>query len=268
MINKGAHSVLGVKVHAVDYDYAVDTILRAARERRPLAVSALAVHGVMTGVLDPEHARRLNGLDLVVPDGQPVRWALGLLHRCPLPDRVYGPELTLRVARALGEERRSVYLYGSTPEVLSRFAANLQRRFPGLRIAGQEASKFKTTTPEEQLAIAGRIRESGADAVFVGLGCPRQECWAYEYRPLLDLPVLAVGAAFDFHAGTLAQAPRGMQNLGLEWLFRLSREPGRLWRRYALLNPAFVWNLLLQGLHLRAFPPALPNGTERPQRYG
>lgn len=268
MINFGKHPVLGVNVHAVDYDHAVASILDAARQKRPFAVSALAVHGVMTGFTDPEHKRRLNGLDLVVPDGQPVRWALGWLSGRPLPDRVYGPELTLRVARALGQEGGSVYLYGSRPEVLARFQESLLSQFPGLRIAGMEASKFRSTTPDEQEEIVQRIRDSGADVVFVGLGCPRQETWAFEYRSLLSRPILAVGAAFDFHAGTLAQAPSTMQRLGLEWLFRLAQEPRRLWRRYVLLNPLFVWNLLLQLTRLRSFQALLPDGTERPQRYG
>ncbi len=268
MINHGAFPVLGVNIHAVDYEYAVAQILAAARARRPYAVSALAVHGVMTGFGDPEHARRLNGLDLVVPDGQPVRWALRLLHGKALPDRVYGPELTLRTARALAAEGLGVYLYGSTPEVLDLFAHNLTQRFPGLRVAGAEASRFRQTTPEEQRAVAQRVRASGASAVFVGLGCPRQEVWAFEYRELIGLPILAVGAAFDFHAGTLAQAPRALQNAGLEWLFRLVQEPRRLWRRYVLLNPRFVWNLLLQAARLRRFPARPPDGSEQPLRYG
>jgi N-acetylglucosaminyldiphosphoundecaprenol N-acetyl-beta-D-mannosaminyltransferase len=268
VINHGKYPVLGVNVHAVDYDHAVRVILDAARGRRPFAVSALAVHGVMTGFQDPEHARRLNGLDLIVPDGQPVRWALGWLYGKKLPDRVYGPELTLRVARALAEEGRSVYLYGSQPPVLARFAADLQRRFPGLKIAGMEASKFRRTSPEEREEIARRIRDSGADVVFVGLGCPRQEVWAFEYRGLLGRPILAVGAAFDFHAGTLAQAPRWMQDRGLEWLFRLVQEPRRLWRRYVLLNPLFAWNLLLQYTRIKRFQARLPDGTERHELYG
>ncbi|MFC4456262.1 WecB/TagA/CpsF family glycosyltransferase [Deinococcus sonorensis] len=268
MIDLGRHSVLGVGINAVDYDAAVARIMQAATEKRPLAVSALAVHGVMTGHLDPEHARRLNGLDLVVPDGQPVRWALRLLYGKALPDRVYGPNLTLYTAEALGKQGMSVYLYGSKQEVLEKFASNLQQKYPGLRIAGMEASKFRRTTPEEQREIAERIRASGADAVFVGLGCPRQEVWAFEYRNLLPMPVLAVGAAFDFHAGTLAQAPKHMQDAGLEWFYRLTKEPGRLWKRYVLLNPLFVWRLLLQAARLRRFSVALPDGTERQELYG
>ena len=268
MINRGRYPVLNVNISAVDYDYAVRTIEQAARERRPLAVSALAVHGVMTGLHDPEHARRLNGLDLVVPDGQPVRWALGWLHGCKLPDRVYGPELTLRTARMIAERGMSVYLYGSQPQVLEKFAQSLRSSFPGLRIAGMEASKFRRTTAEEQQEIATRIRDSDADVVFVGLGCPRQEVWAFEYRKLLDRPILAVGAAFDFHAGTLPQAPRWMQNRGLEWAFRLYQEPHRLWKRYVLLNPQFVLSLMLQLTRLRRYPAWAPDGSEPYERYG
>lgn len=268
MRNLGKFPILGVNVHAVDYAYAVSQIVDAAREKKPLAVSALAVHGVMTGYLDPMHRRRLNGLDLVVPDGQPVRWALRGLYRKALPDRVYGPELTLRCAEAFAKQGLCVYLYGSKSEVLVRFADNLRRRFPGLRIAGMEASKFRTLSDAERRELVARIHASGADAVFVGLGCPRQEVWAFEYRELLGIPILAVGAAFDFHAGTLLQAPRVMQDLGLEWLFRLLQEPRRLWQRYLILNPLYVWNVSLQALGVRRLNPLGPDGNERIESFG
>lgn len=268
MIDLGRHSVLGVGINAVDYEAAVGKIVAAAREKRPFAVSALAVHGVMTGHMDAEHARRLNGLDLVVPDGQPVRWALKLLHGLSLPDRVYGPNLTLYTAKALAENNLSVYLYGSKQEVLEKFSENLKAKFPGLKIAGMEASKFRRTTQEEQAQIAERIKASGASAVFVGLGCPRQEVWAYEYRDLLNMPILAVGAAFDFHAGTLAQAPKHMQDAGMEWFYRLTKEPQRLWKRYVLLNPLFLWRLGLQAAKLKRFSVRGPDGSERQELYG
>jgi N-acetylglucosaminyldiphosphoundecaprenol N-acetyl-beta-D-mannosaminyltransferase len=268
MINQGKHPILGIYVHAVDYDYAVEQIVTAARQRAPYAVSALAVHGVMTGFLDPVQGRRLNGLDLVVPDGQPVRWALLGLHGKKLPDRVYGPNLTLRVAEAFAQQNLSVYLYGSKQETLNRFAENLTQSFPGLRIAGIEPSRFRRLSKAEQLELVQRIRASGANAVFLGLGCPRQEVWAYEYRNLLNLPILAVGAAFDFHAGTVSQAPIALQNLGLEWLYRLLQEPKRLWKRYILLNPLYVWNVLLQFSRLRKFDPTPPTGNEPVESYG
>jgi len=268
MINLGKYSILGINVNAVDYEYAVSSITEAAKHKQPFAVSALAVHGVMTGVLDGTHARRLNGLDMVVPDGQPVRWALAGLHKQQLSDRVYGPNLTLKVAESLTKEGLSIYLYGSKRETLEKFAENLERLYPGFEIAGMEESKFRRLSGEERLELVERIKASGANAVFLGLGCPRQETWAYEYRNLLNIPILAVGAAFDFHAGTLPQAPKWMQNVGLEWLFRLTQEPKRLWQRYAVLNPLYVWHVLQQYLGLKKFAPTLPDGKEKIESYG
>lgn len=253
MIDYGKKNLLGVAIDAVNYEAAVDKIIVAAKAKRPCAVSALAVHGVMTGVLDDEHRYRLNHIDLVVPDGQPVRWAINWIHKIKLTDRVYGPTLTLKVCEQAAKENLSIYLYGSTQPVVSSFAENLQKLIPELKIAGYEPSLFRQTTSEERVQIARRIQESGADIAIVGLGCPRQEVWAYEYRSLLSMPILAVGAAFDFHAGMLDQAPRQMQDLGLEWLFRLWKEPKRLWRRYVILNPQYVWLVSKQKLQVENF---------------
>ena len=268
MINEGKHSILGININAVDYESAVNKITTAAKNKEACSVSALAVHGVMTGFLDRVHARRLNGLDLVVPDGQPVRWALSWLHGKKLPDRVYGPNLTLKVAESLTKEGLSIYLYGSKEETLTKFADNLSKMYPGFKIAGMEASKFRRLSDSERLELAQRIKDSGASAVFLGLGCPRQEAWAYEYRNLLNIPILAVGAAFDFHAGTLPQAPKWMQDAGLEWFFRLTQEPKRLWQRYAILNPLYLWNIFQQYLGLRKFSPTMPDGQEKIESYG
>lgn len=246
MLDFGKQNVLGVGIDAVDYETAVEIIISAARSKRPLAVSALAVHGVMTGVLDPVHRYRLNKLDLVVPDGQPVRWAMRWLYDVNLPDRVYGPTMTLKVCERAAKEGLSIYLYGSQKEVLEKFETNLKKKFPGLVIAGKQPSRFRQVTADEQSEIAETIRESGASIVLVGLGCPRQETWVFEYRNLLSMPLLAVGAAFDFHAGTVPQAPEWYQKCGLEWLFRFMQEPKRLWKRYAYLNPLYLFLLGLQ----------------------
>lgn len=250
MIDRGKRSVLGVDVSVVDYDGAVDKIMRAAAEKRPLAVSALAVHGVMTGALDPDHKYRLNRLDVVTPDGQPVRWALRLLHGERLPDRVYGPRLTELVLSRAAQERIPVYLYGSQPKVLADMRATFATRYPDLLIAGAERSKFRQLAEDEHLELQDRIRSSGAGIVLVGLGCPRQEVFVYEHAKAVGLPMMAVGAAFDFHAGTLKQAPTWMQDRGLEWVFRLAIEPRRLWRRYLFLNPLYVAMIVGQSLGL------------------
>ena len=268
MINLGKFPVLGVNVDAVDYDFAVRKIVDAAERKCACAVSALAAHGVMTGFMDSLHLRRLNGLDLVVPDGQSVRWALWWLFKKSLPDRVYGPNLTLRVAQAFSERGLSVYLYGSKPETLSKLSQNLKQHFPSLKIAGMEPSKFRKLTDDERIQLAERIKASGANAVFLGLGCPRQEVWAYEYRNILNIPILAVGAAFDFHAGTLSPTPKWMQDFGLEWLYRTIQEPKRLWRRFLILNTLFVLNVCLQYLGLIKPASIMPNGEEKIESYG
>jgi exopolysaccharide biosynthesis WecB/TagA/CpsF family protein len=256
MIDRGMHSVLGVMVSAVDYDAAVDRVIAAARERKPFAITALAVHGVMTGVQDRAHNARLNSFDLVTPDGQPVRWALNLLYGIGLTDRTYGPVLTLRVLSRAADEGLPVFLYGSTEETLSQLRDRLTARFPRLTIAGTQPSQFRLSSPGDDSEIAARIKESGARIVLVGLGCPRQEVFAHAMRPLLDMPLLAVGAAFDYHAGLLKEPPAWMQRRGLEWLWRLGLEPKRLWKRYVLLNPAYATRLALQWLKLwRAVPP-------------
>lgn len=259
-------NVLGVLVDRTDYAGAAEAVLAAAREGRPFALTALAVHGVMTGVQDKAHGARLNSFDLVTPDGQPVRWALNLLHGAGLTDRVYGPTLTLRVLRGAADEGLPVYLYGSTDETLDRLVPKLQEMFPALKIAGREPSKFRAVQEGEAERIAARIIGSGARVVLVGLGCPRQEAFAYAMRPLLPMPLLAVGAAFDYHAGQLRKPPPWMQRYGLEWLWRLGLEPGRLWKRYLLLNPAYLARLTAQKSGLWKATPSAP-ATERLDRF-
>ncbi len=255
MIDKQRFNILGIRINAIDCAAAVGRITRAAKANRPMAVSALAVHGVMTGVLDRTHRHRLNALDLIVPDGQPVRWALNRLHGAELGQRVYGPTLMLELCRSAASEQLPIFLYGSTPETLAALQENLTKRFPQLRIAGARASRFRQLTPGERDETVTTMRASGAKLVFAGLGCPRQEVWAYEFKEALSMPVVAVGAAFPFHAGTLPQAPRFMQDRGLEWLFRLYQEPRRLWKRYLLLNPLYLSLLAMQITGLLRFDP-------------
>jgi N-acetylglucosaminyldiphosphoundecaprenol N-acetyl-beta-D-mannosaminyltransferase len=248
-------------VDDADYDGVAERVLAGARARRPMAVSALAVHGVVAAHGDPMLRARLNRFDLVVPDGQPVRWALRLLHRSRLDDRVYGPELTRRLLTAASAEGLPVYFYGSTSENVEAIGRRLPALYPQLVVAGIEPSAFRAVTEAEQDRIAQRITASGARMVFVGLGCPRQERFAYAMRDRLDVPILAVGAAFDYFAGTLNEPPMFVQDRGLQWLWRLCQEPRRLWRRYLLLNPAFLSLLAAQRAGLwrpAADPHVLP----------
>jgi exopolysaccharide biosynthesis WecB/TagA/CpsF family protein len=268
MIERGRHSILGIRVHAVDYDAAVDQILRAARQQSPLAVSALAVHGVMSGALDKTHRHRLNAFDLLLPDGQPVRWALNALYGSRLTDRVYGPRLMLRVCQRAAEEGVPIFLFGGDHELLGALREQLQRRVPRLTIAGARASRFRQLTESERDELVEEIHHSGARILFAGLGCPRQEIFVYEMRKLLRMPLIAVGAAFSFHAGRLLQAPAALQRVGLEWAFRLAVEPHRLWRRYVLLNPLYVSLLVAQALGVHAIDPDNSAPPRHEIRYG
>ncbi|HEV2708946.1 MAG TPA: WecB/TagA/CpsF family glycosyltransferase [Edaphobacter sp.] len=255
MLNLGKKNVLGILIDAVDYEAVVSFVFECATQNRGAMISALAVHGVMTGVLDPEHKFRLNGFDLLVPDGQPVRWVMNWLYGTKLLDRVYGPELMRKICDRAASEGTSIYLYGSTKPIVTSLAESLTRMFPEINIVGSEPSAFRKLNPDEKAALQQRIQSSGASIVFVGLGCPRQEVFTYELRGSLSAPVLAVGAAFPLLAGTLPQAPPWMQRFGLEWLFRFLAEPRRLWRRYLYLNPAYLILVALQGFGLRHFSP-------------
>lgn len=244
--SQGKYNVLGVLVDAVNYDTCINRIINAAQTGQPLCTTALAVHGVMTGALDKTHRYRLNKLHLVVPDGQPVRWALNLLYRTNLPDRVYGPTLMLKTCERAASLHLPIFLFGSDETTLNSLKRNLQEKFPTLKIAGVRPSLFRQLSAVEKQELIEEIRQSDAKICFVGLGCPRQETFVYECGNALQMPTIAVGAAFAFHAGLLSQAPAWMQKHGFEWLYRFSREPLRLWKRYAFLNPLYLMFLALQ----------------------
>ncbi len=248
-------NLLGVGVSVTTYAGVTRCVIDAARAGRSLLVAASDVHLLMQARRDPAYAAVLDSFDIVTPDGQPVRWGLRLTRAAHLRERVYGPTLMLEVCAEAARRGLPIFLYGSRGEVLARLRERLEARFAGLRVAGTRAGRFRPLTPAEQEDDAAAIVGSGARIAFVGMGCPRQEWWAFHMRARLPLPVLAVGAAFDFHAGLVPQAPAWMQARGLEWLYRLRREPRRLWRRYVLLTPRYVPLLAAQALGLRRFPP-------------
>jgi len=216
-------------------------------------VTAAAVNLIMSAQEDADVRAAVLGATLAVPDGQPLVWALHALgHRGAT--RVYGPDLMAGFCARAALAGTPIYLYGGrSPEALELLERRLRERFPGLHIAGGFSPPFRELThEEEQRAIAG-INASGASVVWVGTGQPKQEKWMLHMRPLLSAPLLVgVGAAFDFHAGLVSQAPPWMQRNGLEWTYRLSREPRRLWRRYARYNPLFLLGFARQYARHRA----------------
>ena len=246
--------VLGVPLALTDYEQTLDWIDATVAARGQGYICVAAVHTVMASQEDPALREAVLGSDFTVPDGQPLVWALNLLGH-ELGDRVYGPELMDRACARAAETGRRMYLYGGrNAGGLAQLARELRLRHPGLKIVGGNVPPFRELTDAEEEAVVADIHRSGAEVVWVGLGVPKQEKWMARMRPRLQAPVLVgVGAAFDFHAGLVAQAPEWMQRLGLEWVFRLSREPRRLWRRYLRYNPRFVSGFAAQYLsHRRA----------------
>jgi N-acetylglucosaminyldiphosphoundecaprenol N-acetyl-beta-D-mannosaminyltransferase len=241
-------AVAGLPLALGGYDAAMEWMDGVVARRDRAIVTAAAVHLVMVAREDPEtRAALLRDDVLAVPDGQPLAWALQALgHRDA--SRVYGPALMAAyLERSVASGVRH-FLYGGQNEgALVQLTLELRRRFPGVRIVGGYAPPFRPLTAEEEDRVVEDVRRSRADVVWVGIGQPKQEKWMARMRDRLDAPVLVgVGAAFDFHAGLLPQAPDWMQRAGLEWLFRLAHEPRRLFRRYARYNPLFVAAFLRQ----------------------
>ena len=248
-----AAEVIGVPLALTDYDGTLDWIDAAVASRHRGYLCVAATHTVMAAREDAGLAEAVRGADFTVPDGQPLVWALNLLgHR--VADRVYGPELMDRACARAARAGQNFYLYGGRNQgALAQLARVLRLRHAGLQIVGGHVPPFRELTDAEEEAVAADIRRTGADVVWVGIGVPKQEKWMARMRHRLDAPVLVgVGAAFDFHAGLIPQAPAWMQRLGLEWLFRLVQEPRRLWRRYLRYNPRFVLGFAVQyARHLR-----------------
>jgi N-acetylglucosaminyldiphosphoundecaprenol N-acetyl-beta-D-mannosaminyltransferase len=233
--------VLGVPLALTDYHRMLEWIENMVAAPKRGYVCVANVHTVTSSGEDPELRAALLDSSINVPDGQPLVWAMNALGHS-LGDRVYGPELMSRACARASSSGHRFYLYGGRNQgALVQLALNLRQRHPGVRIVGGYSPPHRPLSPEERRAVADEINRSGADVVWVGIGVPKQEKWMAEMRPHLEAPVLiGVGAAFDFHAGLVPQAPNWMQDAGLEWAYRLAHEPRRLWRRYLRYNPRFL----------------------------
>jgi N-acetylglucosaminyldiphosphoundecaprenol N-acetyl-beta-D-mannosaminyltransferase len=232
--------VLGVPLALTDYDRVIDWIDAMVASRQRGYLTAAAVHLVMVAQEDREVRDAVLGATLALPDGQPLVWALRALGHDA--SRVYGPELMARHCERSARSGTPIYLYGGRNQgALVQLALNLRRQYPGIQIVGGYSPPWRQLSAEEEDWLVRDIERSGADVVWVGTGQPKQETWMARMRGRLQTPMLiGVGAAFDFHAGLVPQAPVWMQSLGLEWAFRLAHEPRRLWRRYARYNPRFI----------------------------
>jgi N-acetylglucosaminyldiphosphoundecaprenol N-acetyl-beta-D-mannosaminyltransferase len=244
---------LGVGIHAINPDQTIMEIEGWIGRRERHYVNVCNVHTVMECQKDGRLKRVVNRSGLSTPDGMPLVW-LSRLHGFRTAARVYGPDLMLALCERSQETGHRHFFYGGAPGIVERLAERLQRRYPGLVIAGIHSPPFRKVGTLEDTHVLEAIDAAHPDIVWVGLGTPKQDHWVSDHRPLLKAPVLiAIGAAFDFHAGVLPQAPRWMRRSGLEWCFRLAQEPRRLAYRYLVLNPLFVLNAVLQATRLRRF---------------
>ncbi len=233
--------LFNVRYSITDYNKASDIIIEKAAAHTSFGVTALAVHGLIESVKNKPFRSLINKLDMVVPDGQPVRWALNSFHKVNLKDRVAGPILTDHVLAKANNKSLSIYLYGSTAATLEKMQEVIRLKYPKITISGTHADRFREATVEEDEADIKKINDSGAHIVLVGRGCPRQEKWVANHLGQIHAPMLAIGAAFDFIAGNIVLAPRWIQNSGFEWLYRLIQEPKKLWKRYLTTNTHFIY---------------------------
>lgn len=250
--------IVGMRVDASTYADATAQVIRAARERQAFWLCPACVQTVLEAHRSPSFRRVMDTASLVTTDGMPLVWSLSLLG-VRNSQRVYGPTLTERILDVAAVSDIPVGFYGASQDTLDKLVKRCAERWPGLKVAYAYSPPYRPPTPEEDAETIRRIHESGARIVFVSLGCPKHELWAHDHYKILNMPVLAVGAAFDFIAGAKPQAPHWLQSMGLEWLFRLCTEPRRLWRRYLLGNPTFVMLLAAQLTGLRRF-----GGENRP----
>ena len=233
-------SVIGVPVNVVSWDAAEDRIRKWAAAQESRYVCLCNVHSVVTAARDDSFLTVISGADMAAPDGAPVAW---MLRRTGFREqaRIDGPGLMWRLLSAAERDNRGVFFYGSTETTLAQLAVAAKRAFPRLNIAGLCSPRFSALSAAEHGAHVDLINRSGASLVFVALGCPKQERWMADQRGRVNAVMIGVGAAFDYHAGSLPRAPRWMQAAGLEWFHRLLSEPRRLWYRYLTTNTYFIW---------------------------
>lgn len=233
-----AGNVLGARIDALSWDAAMVRLLGWARARASRYVTICNVHVVVSASRDAAYRDIINCSDMATPDGAPVAWMLRRQGFAGQP-RISGPDLMWALCERAAAENLPVYCYGSSEATLALLERRMRQAFPELRIT-MESPPFRALTPEEDAAAVERIDASGAGIVFVGLGCPKQERWMAAHRGRINAVMIGVGAAFDFHAGTVRRAPAWMRDNGLEWLHRLLSEPGRLWKRYLVTNTLFI----------------------------
>lgn len=232
-------NVIGANIDSLSWNQVLDRLAGWASRRESRYVCICNVHSVTTAYQDRDYSQVIEAADMVTPDGAPVAWFMRMTG-VPRQQRINGPDLMWRYCEEAAQRDESIYLYGGRPATLVTLQDKLLQNFPGLKIAGAYSPPYRQLTEKEDNAVVNSINRSGAGTVWVSLGCPKQEKWMADHHGVIDATMIGVGAAFDYHAGTIKRAPIWMQRHGLEWLHRLCSEPRRLWKRYLVTNTLFV----------------------------
>jgi len=244
--------VVSLMPDVLDHEIAIGRIVHLVNEKRGAYVCFSTVHMVMESHDSAEFAAKVNGADMIVTDGMPLVWMLRAQGKRN-SERVRANDLMIMLCKYAAENNISVGFYGGKQEVIDAIVARADREMPDLRIVYAFSPPFHPLTDEEDDRITAEINAAAPDVLFMGLGCPQQENWMAAHRDRLDTVMLGVGASFDFFAGNVKESPEWLGGLGLEWLYRLTQEPKRLWRRYLVLNPRFMWQAFLQLSGLKKF---------------
>ncbi len=244
--------VVSLLVNVCNYESAVKRIVEMVRAGNGGYVCMSTVHMIMESYDDSEYGKKVNAADMVVSDGMPLVW-MQKLQGVAEADRVRSPALMPLLCGYAAKNNLSVGFYGGKQEVIDEICERAKKDFPNLNIAYACSPPFRPLTVEEDLEITAAINQARPDILFMGLGCPKQENWMAAHKNKLKTIMIGVGASFDFYAGNVKECPEWLQKSGLEWLFRLTQEPRRLWRRYLILNPRFIWLAALQLLGLKKF---------------
>ncbi len=237
--------VVSLDADVCDHQSAVERVAALAERGAGSYVCFGTVHMIMESHDSPDFGAKVNAADMIVPDGMPLVWMQRLQGR-KNATRVRANDLMIMLCEYAEKHGLRVGFYGGKQEVIDGIIERAAKDFPELKIAYAYSPPFRPLTDEEDVEITARITESGTQILFMGLGCPKQESWMAAHKPKLNCVMLGVGASFDFYAGNVKESPELLGKLGLEWLYRLTQEPKRLWKRYLILNPRFMWLAAIQ----------------------
>ena len=239
-------NILGVKIAAIDMQWLLSFVDSHIEQLCGDYICVSNVHTTVTAYEDPAYLKVQNGGILAIPDGGPLS-AVGRKRGFKDMQRTTGPDFMEQIFRISAEKGYRHYFYGSTQQTLDSLFASLQKKYPGIQIAGMYSPPFRPLTAEEDEMVVRQIMASNPDFIWVGLGAPKQEIWMADHKGKVNALMVGVGAGFDYFVGNIQRAPQWMQKCNLEWLYRLIQDPKRLFKRYLHTNPAFIWHAYIRG---------------------